>query len=58
MGKNLFKRWRAENGGATAIEYGLIAAAISVAMAVFIFITGDELAEFYADLTQTFADSF
>ena len=56
MEKNrTFAKWRAGQDGATAIEYALIAAAISLALTMFIFLTGDELAEFYATLADTFA---
>ena len=35
--KNLFVRFSKDESGATAIEYGLIAAGISVAIAVIVF---------------------
>ena len=50
-----FAQWRVCRNGATAIEYALIAAAISLALTLFIFITGDELAGFYSTLAETFA---
>lgn len=50
MGR-LFQRWKSEQGGATAIEYSLIAAGISLAIAVFIFAFGEELFSFFEYLT-------
>lgn len=41
---------RTENG-ATAIEYGLIAAGIAVAISGVVFLFGDELAGLFSDMT-------
>jgi pilus assembly protein Flp/PilA len=41
--KNLFVRFAMDESGATAIEYGLIAAGISVAIATIVFSVGDKL---------------
>jgi len=43
MGK-LFHRWKESTDGATAIEYGLIAAGISLALVTVIFAFGDQIA--------------
>lgn len=40
---NLFKKFAADESGATAIEYGLIAALISVAIIAAIGLVGDQL---------------
>jgi len=47
----ILHRWRKEDGGATAIEYALIAAGIALAIAVFIFAFGEELYAFFDYLT-------
>lgn len=41
--KNLFKNFARDESGATAIEYGLIAAGISVAIIVIVNTLGDTL---------------
>jgi pilus assembly protein Flp/PilA len=41
--KNLFVRFSKDESGATAIEYGLIAAGISVAIASIVFSVGTKL---------------
>ncbi len=46
----LFFRWAADSKGATAIEYSLIAAGISLAVAGFIFAFGDELSDVFERL--------
>ncbi len=46
-----FSLWRKEISGATAIEYSLIAAGVSLAVAAFIFAFGDELYAFFGELT-------
>lgn len=46
-----FSKWRKDICGATAIEYSLIAAGISLAVAAFIFAFGDELYAFFGVLT-------
>ncbi len=45
------KHWLRGVDGATAIEYSLIAAGISLAIAVFIFAFGEELYSFFDTLT-------
>lgn len=46
----LFLRWTAELKGATAIEYSLIAAGVSLAVAGFIFAFGDEVSDVFERL--------
>lgn len=48
MLKNYFK----SESGATAIEYGLIAAAVAVALAATVFVFGDELETLLTNLTN------
>lgn len=45
--------WVRDRSGATAIEYGFIAAGIALAISVFIFVFGDELYDFMDNLTQS-----
>jgi Flp pilus assembly pilin Flp len=45
-----FKKWLRETGGATAIEYSLIAAGISLAITTFIFIFGQDLSDVFEGL--------
>jgi pilus assembly protein Flp/PilA len=47
-----FRLWISEVSGATAIEYSLIAAGVSLAVAAFIFAFGDELYAFFGQLTS------
>ncbi len=47
------KNWLRDEGGATAIEYSLIAAGISLAIAAFIFAFGEELYGFFGFLSDT-----
>ena len=49
--KNLFVRFSKDESGATAIEYGLIAAGISVAIAVVVFPLGAKIAALFAQIT-------
>lgn len=52
--KNFIKH----NDGATAIEYGLIAAGIAVAISVAVFAFGDQLYDlFYTDLETMLEDA-
>jgi pilus assembly protein Flp/PilA len=48
--KNLLVRFSKDESGATAIEYGLIAAGISVAIAVIVFSVGTKLAALFAQI--------
>lgn len=43
--------------GATAIEYGLIAAGIAVAISVVVFTFGEELAGMFSDMSGKIADA-
>jgi pilus assembly protein Flp/PilA len=48
--KNLFARFLKDESGATAIEYGIIAAGISVAIIVVVGTLGDELTATFTDV--------
>ena len=50
--RNIFSRWVRETRGTTSIEYALIAAGISLAVAGFIFVFGTDLADFYVELSD------
>ncbi len=43
--------------GATAIEYGLIAAGIAVAISAVVFTFGDELAAMFSDMSTTIGNA-
>ncbi len=45
--------WKSDDDGATAIEYGLIAAGIAVAIAAVVFAFGEELEGLFQGLTDT-----
>jgi len=45
--------WKTDVEGATAIEYGLIAAGIAVAISAVVFTFGDELETMFTGLTTT-----
>lgn len=51
-----FEAFRQDTRGATAIEYGLIAAGIAVAIAAAVFLLGDELNELFGGVTETLKD--
>ncbi len=44
------KNFSQDNAGATAIEYGLIAAGIAVAIIAAVFALGDEVKSFFTDI--------
>lgn len=44
-------RFLADDKGATAIEYGLIAAGIAVGISVVVFAFGDDLEQLFADMS-------
>jgi pilus assembly protein Flp/PilA len=48
----MFKRFVRHEEGATAIEYGLIAAGIAVAIAVVVFTVGDKLEALFTDIAS------
>ena len=52
---NLISRFVADESGATAIEYGLIAALISVAIIVAITALGTQLSAVFANITTKLA---
>ena len=48
--KNLANKFLNDDSGATAIEYGLIAAGIAVAIIAAVFALGDEVKGFFTDI--------
>lgn len=48
--RSILKKLTSDKNGATAIEYGLIACGISLAIVSVVFLFGDELQELYAAL--------
>lgn len=55
MGGKSLKRicWFRNTGGATAVEYGLIAAAIAMAIMAIVFLMGDNLVLIFEDLSTS-----
>ncbi|NRA86295.1 MAG: Flp family type IVb pilin [Rhizobiales bacterium] len=51
--KNLVKRFAADESGATAIEYGLIAAGLSIAVIAAVNLLGPKLGAAFQDIGQT-----
>lgn len=49
--------WVMEQDGATAIEYGLIAAGIAVAISAVVFTFGEELAGMFSDMSTEIGDA-
>jgi pilus assembly protein Flp/PilA len=47
--------WAMDDDGATAIEYGLIAAGVSIAIAVVVFTLGDNLVGTFTTVSDTLA---
>ena len=45
--QNAIHSFRKDKEGATAIEYGLIAAGIAIAIVVIVFLVGDELSSLF-----------
>lgn len=45
----LAQLWARKNDGATAIEYGLIAAGIAVAISIAVFAIGDDISTIFSD---------
>jgi pilus assembly protein Flp/PilA len=43
--------WAMDDEGATAIEYGLIAAGVSIAIAVVVFTLGDDISATFGDVS-------
>ncbi len=52
----IIRKLAADTSGATAIEYGLIAAGIAVAIVVTVAVLGDELAALFGDLQTSLAN--
>ena len=50
------RKFVADDSGATAIEYGLIAAGIAVAIIVVVGLLGDELAAMFGDVQTELAN--
>jgi len=50
-----FQTWKSCEDGATAIEYGLIAAGIAVAISAVVFTLGDELANLFSTMSDQIA---
>jgi pilus assembly protein Flp/PilA len=53
--KNLLKRFKNDGSGATAIEYGLIAALIGVAIITAAGLLGDELESTFSNIQESLA---
>lgn len=49
--------WAMDDEGATAIEYGLIAAGVSIAIAVIVFTLGDNLVGTFQTVSDTLANA-
>lgn len=47
--------YQSDERGATAIEYGLIAAGIAVGISVVVFAFGDDLADLFSDMSTSVA---
>jgi len=48
-----FETFKSDVRGATAIEYGLIAAGIAVGISVVVFAFGDDLAQLFSDMSTS-----
>ncbi|MBL8713003.1 MAG: Flp family type IVb pilin [Alphaproteobacteria bacterium] len=55
MFKQLFKKFISTCDGATAIEYGLIAAGIALAISAVVIVLGSKLGAFFDSILQQFA---
>ena len=55
--KNLLKRFRDDESGATAIEYGLIAALIALAIVTGAGLLGDALDEQFNAIAESLSDA-
>ncbi len=53
----LLHRFMADRSGATAVEYGLIAAGIAVAIIVSVGLVGDELSDMFRDVGKVLKKS-
>jgi pilus assembly protein Flp/PilA len=54
---SVFRRFLCDRAGATAIEYGLIAAGISVAIIAIVNSIGGELQNMYSDISGNLANA-
>ncbi len=55
--KRKLRKYMSDDSGATAIEYGLIAAGIAVAIIAAVFAIGDELSNFFMAVQTKLEDS-
>lgn len=55
--QSLLNRVRSNDSGATAIEYGLIAALIAVAMIVAVTLVGEDLSAIFNTISESFPDA-
>ena len=55
---NVFARFAKDESGATAIEYGLIAAGIAVAIIAAVFAIGDELNNFFVAVQTKLGNAY
>ncbi len=55
--KRKLRKYISDDSGATAIEYGLIAAGIAVAIIAAVFAVGDELSNFFMAVQTKLEDS-
>lgn len=53
----LLTRWGRESCAATAIEYGLIAGGISLAIVAAVYLMGDSLTTLFTSISASMADS-
>ncbi len=53
----LLTRWGRESRAATAIEYGLIAGGISLAIVAAVYLMGDSLQTLFTSISASMADS-
>lgn len=51
------RRWAGDESGATAIEYGMIACGISLAIIAATFLLGDSLGSFFSSLAGNITDA-
>lgn len=52
----MFETFKSDERGATAIEYGLIAAGIAVGISVVVFAFGDDLAQLFSDMSESVSE--
>lgn len=52
--KHIIKRWFAETEGATAVEYGLMVAAVSIVILMAVFMFGDSTLSMFQQISSYF----